>query len=70
MVSIENSRNKRRKLSDGSIGRGLTLSMQLSIWDVIQGVLEGRGINPTSLIVLTENNDNEEFIDVLLTVSW
>ena len=70
MVAIENLKSKRRKLSDGSIGRGLTLAMQLSIWDIIQGVLEGRGINSTTLQTLNQNKSNEEYIDILLTVSY
>ena len=66
MVAIEN-KSKRRKLSE--CGRGLTLSMQLCIWDVIQGTMEGRGISPTSLQILNEHKYNEKFVDLLLAVS-
>ena len=68
-VAMETSKNKRPKLESGISGRGLSLSTQLCIWDVIQCIVDGKGVKPTSLNTLSSSDDNKDIIDYILTVS-
>ena len=68
-VAMETSKNKRPKLESGISGRGLSLSTRLCIWDVIQCIVDGKGVKPTSLNTLSSSDDNKDIIDYILTVS-
>lgn len=68
-VAMETSKNKRPKLESGISGRGLSLSIQLCIWDVIQCIVDGKGMKPTSLNTLSSSDDNKDIIDYILTTA-
>ena len=68
-VAMETSKNKRPKLESGISGCGLSLSTRLCIWDVIQCIVDSKGVKPTSLNILSSSDDNKDIIDYILTVS-